>query len=166
MNGGDAVFDQSGAYRYRLGRRREEGRGAVTFVMLNPSTADAEMDDPTIRRCIGFAWDWGYRELIVVNLFALRATTPSELRRAVDPIGPENDEHLLASVDQADAVVVAWGVHGELNARDREVMDLLSDRAPLRCLGFTKAGLPRHPLYMPKSSVPRPYSIPAPEPRP
>ncbi len=98
--------------------------------------------------------------MVVVNLFAFRATTPKELRRAVDPVGPKNDEHLLASVDGADAVVAAWGVHGAMNARDREVIELLSNRAPLRCLGVTKDGLPRHPLYMPKSSVAAPYSIP------
>jgi hypothetical protein len=165
MNGA-AVFDKSGIYRYRLGRQREDGVGVVTFVMLNPSTADGEVNDPTIRRCIGFAWDWGYRELIVVNLFAFRATTPGELRRAVDPIGPKNDEHLLAAADQGDAVVAAWGVHGEMNARDREVMELLSSHATMRCLGLTKAGLPRHPLYMSKSSLRRPYSISAREPGP
>ena len=161
MTVGAAVFDETGAYRYRLSRTRSDGAGVVTFVMLNPSTADAEVNDPTIRRCIGFAWDWGYRALTVVNLFAYRATTPKELRRAKNPVGPANDEHLLAAVDAAEAVVAAWGVHGALHGRDREVMDLLAKRAELTCLGVTKGGLPRHPLYMPKRARPTPYSIPA-----
>ena len=157
---GDAVFDDTGVYRYRLGRRRNSGSGAVTFIMLNPSTADADVNDPTIRRCIGFAWDWGYRVLAVVNLFAFRATTPRELRRATHPVGPRNDEHLLTAVDGAELVVAAWGIHGALHGRDREVTALLSTRAPLTCLGLTKHGLPRHPLYMPKRATPTPYSIP------
>ncbi len=154
------MFDDTGAYRYRLGRRRDAGAGSVTFIMLNPSTADAEVNDPTIRRCIGFAWDWGYRALTVVNLFAYRATTPKELRRARSPVGPANDEHLLAAADAAEAVVVAWGVHGALHERDREVTELLSPRVELTCLGVTKAGLPRHPLYMPKRATPTRYHTP------
>ncbi|MAF09284.1 hypothetical protein CMK11_02435 [Candidatus Poribacteria bacterium] len=158
MTVGDAVFDETGAYRYRLGRSRSDGAGVVTFVMLNPSTADAQVNDPTIRRCIGFAWDWGYRDLIVVNLFAYRATTPRELRRASDPVGPANDEHVVAAAREADVVVAAWGVHGAMLGRDREVIGLLAGHASLQCLGVTKGGHPRHPLYMPKSSVRAPYA--------
>ncbi len=155
------MFDDTGAYRYRLGRVRDGGSGTVVFIMLNPSTADAEVNDPTIRRCIGFAWDWGHRALTVVNLFAYRATTPKELRRATDPIGPANDQHILAAVGAADAVVVAWGVHGALHGRGREVMRLLSQGPQLTCLGVTKEGLPRHPLYMPKRARPTPYPDPS-----
>ncbi|MBT3271062.1 DUF1643 domain-containing protein [Candidatus Poribacteria bacterium] len=158
MTVGAAVFDETGAYRYRLSRTRSDGAGVVTFVMLNPSTADAEVNDPTIRRCIGFAWDWGHRDLIVVNLFAYRATAPRDLRLATDPVGPANDEHLLAAVCEADVVVAAWGVHGAMLGRDRDVMGLLEGRASLQCLGVTKAGHPRHPLYMPKRSMPAPYA--------
>ena len=89
--------------------------------MLNPSTADASRDDPTIRRCIGFARAWGYGGVEVVNVFALRATEPSLLRRVRDPVGPGNDAALAAATARVDAIVIAWGVHGTLLQRDRTV---------------------------------------------
>src|SRR5688500_11357729 len=103
-----AVFDRSGRYRYRLWRRWGDG-GAVAFVMLNPSTADAERDDPTIRRCGGFARAWGFGSMVVVNLFALRSSDPQRLRRARDPVGRENDRHIIDVTGTSDAVVLAWG---------------------------------------------------------
>ncbi len=157
-----ARFDRSGVYRYSLTRRWSGGGGAVAFVMLNPSTADALRDDPTIRRCIGFARAWGFGALEVVNLFAFRATHPSQLRAAADPVGPRNNRILRAALSRADAVVAAWGVHGSWGGRDRAVLRLLSARkdqtwpAP-QCLGLTKQGHPRHPLYLPLNAARRPY---------
>ena len=146
---GTADFDATGRYRWRLGRIWGEGP-RVVFVMLNPNQADAERDDPSIRRCIGFARAWGHGSLDVVNLFAWRCRDPRDLRGAIDPVGPDNDAWIARVVAGAD-VVVAWGNHGALQGRDRAVLDLL--RAPW-CLGTTRLGHPRHPLYLP-SGTPR-----------
>ncbi len=127
--------------------------------MLNPSTADAERDDPTIRRCAGFARSWGFGGMTVVNLFALRATDPARLRRARDPVGRDNDRHIAAAAS-AGLVVVAWGVHGRLGERDRAVLALLSGCRP-GCLGTTRGGHPRHPLYLPAATRCRPFAFSA-----
>jgi hypothetical protein len=121
--------------------------------MLNPSTADATLDDPTIRRCIGFARAGGFGGLQVLNLFAFRATDPTDMKAARDPVGPDNDTHILAAITAAAAasapVIAAWGVHGALNGRDDEVRKLsLECGVNLMCLGSTKGNHPRHPLYV------------------
>jgi|SRR5690349_11377452 len=152
MKGG-AREDRTGRYRFTLWRALPGGLGRVLFIMLNPSTAGARQDDPTIRRCIGFARAWGFARMDVVNLFALRATHPADLRRARDPVGAGNDRAIAAAARRADLVVAAWGVHGALAARDRAVRALLADR-PLHCLGVTRAGHPRHPLYLPAATRP------------
>ena len=121
----------------------------VVFIGLNPSTADATQDDPTIRRCIGFAKAWGYDSLCMVNLFAYRATDPKDMQRATDPIGAENDHHLKLVIDQADLVVAAWGGDGGFLGRSEEIKLLFSKE--IYCLGKTKYGQPRHPLYIPKT---------------
>ena len=140
-----AVLSSCGQYRYRLHRSWLTGEGTVLFIMLNPSTADAKTDDPTIRRCIGFAQRWGFRELVVGNLFAWRTTDPRELRMARDPVGPENDGHLIEMSDSADATIAAWGAHGAYHHRDLAVLGLLK---AAESLGLTKQGHPRHPLYL------------------
>ncbi len=141
-----AILSPCGRYRYSLTRTFFTGRGRVLFVMLNPSTADAEIDDPTIRRCIGFARRWGFQELAVANLFAWRATDPRELRQAVDPVGPENDRHLMRLSGCADAVIAAWGARGNYHNRAAEVLGLLE--GAIEHLGLTKQGHPKHPLYL------------------
>lgn len=113
--------------------------------MLNPSTAEAEIDDPTIRRCMAFAQAWGYSALSVRNLFALRATNPREILKAEDPVGPQGDTE-LAVATTASRVVVAWGAKVPFD-RDRKAMAMLQG-VPLWCLGTTKHGHPRHPLYV------------------
>ena len=148
-----ADLSDDGLYRYRLWRKWAPGARMV-FCMLNPSTADAHQDDPTIRRCIGFAKEHGCGALDVVNLFALRSTDPAALFDHPDPIGPANDDAIAAAAKGAAVVVVAWGAEGGLRHRDQEVLDLL-DRfaeAPPVCLGRTKAGFPRHPLYVAKAT--------------
>ena len=105
----DAVISDCERYRYRLTRRWDDGP-TCTFIMLNPSTADARKDDPTIRRCIGFARREGCAALLVINCFAFRATKPADLFAAEDPIGPENDRHIMAaSLDADGQVIAAWG---------------------------------------------------------
>ncbi|HKY50413.1 MAG TPA: DUF1643 domain-containing protein [Candidatus Limnocylindria bacterium] len=149
-----ARFSRDRRYRYRLWRRWDRSRPSIAFCMLNPSTADERSDDPTIRRCIGFARAWGYGGVEVVNLFALRATDPRELRRARDPVGERNDAYLRSAAGRSAAMVVAWGVHGALLARDVRALATLSRRARLLALGWTKSGAPRHPLYLRRDARP------------
>ena len=143
-----ADFSPCMRYRYTLKRRWGDGP-MLLWVLLNPSTADAEHDDPTNRRGIAFSGAWGYRACCFVNLFAFRATHPRDLKLAGYPIGPDNDRHIYQQAVNADKVVVAWGngpEAGYLEYRDWAVLDLLP--GPLYCLGRTKAGHPRHPLYL------------------
>lgn len=151
----DAVIDSTGRYRYLLSRVWEESAGTVAFVMLNPSTADATTDDPTVRRCIGFARSWGFGGLLVANLFALRSTDPSELLRVPDPVGPANDDYLLGLRARVSLMVAAWGARGTLLGRSAEVRRLLEATGPIHQLGLTKADEPRHPLYLPGALQPR-----------
>jgi len=143
-------------YRYTLWR---EFGGAlddglyVMFIGLNPSTADEVADDPTIRRCIGYAQAWGYSALCMVNLFAYRATDPADMMRAADPVGQDNDKYLSDLAQGAALVVAAWGNDGAYRGRDAEVRAMLPD---LHCLDVTKAGQPGHPLYLKKELRPVP----------
>lgn len=142
---GTAWLSADRAYRYVLTRRWDDGP-VMAWIMLNPSTADADTNDPTIRRCIGFARREGCGAIWVVNLFALRATDPRVLRASPDPVGPANDSFLRERT-RTDYVVAAWGAHGSLNGRSHEVRTALAD-IPLLCLGITRGGEPRHPLYV------------------
>lgn len=145
-----AVLSDCGRYRYTLTRRWAPG-APMLFVMLNPSTADASMDDPTIRRCIGFAKREGCGALEVVNLFAFRATDPAALSTATDPIGPDNDRHIVEAAVRGGVIVAAWGasVPAALRTRPAQVGRLLREtRLRLWCLGMTSGGAPRHPLYV------------------
>ena len=148
---GSAIFSPCHTWRYVLRRDFGTGQSSVNFIMLNPSSATATRDDATIRRCTGFARQWGFATLVVTNLFALRSPEPQALRRAADPIGPENDAHLLEQARRAGAVVVAWGNHGALGGRAARVLDLLGALPALRLehFGATRAGQPRHPLFVP-----------------
>jgi hypothetical protein len=125
--------------------------------MLNPNRADGVRDDPTIRRCIGFARAWGFGRLWVVNLFGYRARDPRDLRVAADPIGPDNDRHVVRAARRGTIVVAAWGNAGAFGGRDREVIKLLRERArAIHCLGITRRGCPRHPLYLAQTVAPQP----------
>jgi hypothetical protein len=124
------------------------------FVGLNPSTADEQADDPTVRRCVGFARRWNFGGLILVNLFAYRSTDPAGLLAVDDPIGPANDKHILASARTAERVVLAWGIRGRLLDRDRHVLSLLPGAY---CLGVTKDGHPKYPLYLAGNTCVRPF---------
>jgi hypothetical protein len=152
----DAIISPCEKYRYTLSRTWDEGLPVVCFVMANPSTADAENPDPTITRCINFSRAWGYGGLVVVNCFAFRATDPKDLLLArkggVDVVGPENDHHVRVALDGAGCTVAAWGaLHKSLSFRvacvHGRLRQLAADR--LVCLGLTKAGAPRHPLFVP-----------------
>jgi hypothetical protein len=138
----------NGNYRYLLGREWNVNKPQITFVMLNPSTADAYQDDSTLRKCINFAQSWGYGSLEVVNLFAYRATKPRDMRQVADPVGSKNNYYLQLATKRAALIIVAWGANGSFQNRNEEVVNLISGQQPLYCLGLTKHGHPRHPLYI------------------
>jgi hypothetical protein len=152
-----ALISDCGRYRYELIRQWDEGLPPLTFIMLNPSTADATLDDPTIRRCIRFARERGFGVLRVLNLFAFRATDPAQMRAQDDPVGPDNDKHLRSAItgarDAKAPVIAAWGVHGAYKGRDVTVRALAREcDVSLTCLGRTRDGHPRHPLYVPAAA--------------
>lgn len=150
-----AVISACGQYRYRL--ERTWGFGTrMAFIMLNPSTADASVDDPTIRKCMAFAKRWDFGGIVVGNLFGLRATDPKELRKHPNPIGPENDEHLERIAKEIKYVVAAWGTHGTYLGRHVAVSRM--DWTALEALRVTKDGHPGHPLYVNGNTEPVPFS--------
>lgn len=152
-----AIFDPTHTYRYSLWREWNANAPKVGFIMLNPSSADAEKNDPTIRRCIGFAQAWGYGYLEVVNLFAYRATHLKDLLQATDPIGNQNDRYLSAAMQTAELLVVAWGNWGRFNRRDQAVLQLISEHRQVYCLSINQSGQPRHPLYVRSDTLPLPF---------
>lgn len=153
-----AVLDATQRYRYRLWRTLPDGTGRILFVMLNPSIADAYRDDHTLTRCRYYATAAGFARLDVVNLYAYRATKPADLALADDPVGPRNDAHIAEAAAEADLIVVATGElkrpHGVAH-RYRRVLSLLEAHGPaqpLRCLGMTEYGYPRHPSRLANSA--------------
>jgi hypothetical protein len=143
-----AIFDFIGKYRYLLWRTWSAYHPRIVFVLLNPSTADEQKNDPTIRRCMGFARAWNFGSLEVVNLFAYRSTDYRELFKVSDPIGAENNRFLMQAVARCSTVVLGWGTRGTFLNRDRQVISLLAWRNDLYCIGITRDGQPRHPLYV------------------
>ena len=176
MRGG-ATFSGDHRYRYTLTRTFREYETLawshhVIFIMLNPSTANAEIADPTVRRCITYARDWGYHGLVVLNLFALRATDPKALYSADDPIGDFNDAAIRGCLKNYRErqisfgkiywhpanVIAAWGEHGSYLNRAEQVIKILQEEAqPVSVLRLNKGGQPAHPLYLPRNLVPIPY---------
>lgn len=157
--GGNARITPDGKYRYFLTRywgQIIEPKQRVTFVMLNPSKADASTDDNTIRRCVSFAKTWGYDGLAVVNLFAFRSSDPKDLLTADDPVGPENAEQVQFWCSKAGLVVAAWGASYPKGAGYyvSEQAARLRRKFGANVLGLTKNGDPRHPLYLPSDTKP------------
>ncbi|MGH9962981.1 MAG: DUF1643 domain-containing protein [Pyrinomonadaceae bacterium] len=145
------VFSPCRTYRYSLWREFDMlNLNYAVFIGLNPSTADEVQDDPTIRRCIGFAKRFGVGALCMTNIFAYRATNPEVMKQQDDPIGPENDQWISADAKNASVIVAAWGVHGTHLDRGAAVVKLLPR---LSCLGVTSKGHPRHPLYLPSDAA-------------
>lgn len=148
-----ASISACGKYRYLLWRRWGD-RGSILWIMLNPSTADSEEDDATIRRCMGFTKALGCEGFTVLNLFALRATNPKELKDAVDPIGPLNNITLSTYAGvKFSYKIAAWGVNGNMKGRDLAVAKMFAEGG-LSCLAVSHAGYPKHPLYLPKTLKP------------
>lgn len=148
---GVAHFSDDRIYRYALSRTWDSAKPKLMFIGLNPSTADETKLDPTLRRVIRFADREGCGGLWMANLFAFRATNPIHMKASFDPIGPRNDAWLLRMAEQCHPhIIVGWGAHGGWLGRDTEVCELLKQYnfTPVRCLGLTKDGHPRHPLYV------------------
>lgn len=145
-----AIISACGQYRYQLTRAPLQclpSSSTALFIMLNPSTADASLDDPTIRRCRGFAETWDCNGIVVANLYALRATNPADLWKHADPVGPDNDMHLAALIREHETIVCAWGANAKPE-RIAQVQKMFHRMSSPMCLGTTKFGAPRHPLYV------------------
>lgn len=155
-----AILDKNRKYRYVLKRQwGNNDDNFVNFVLLNPSTADENNDDPTIKACVKFAQNWVYDGLYVTNLFALRATDPRDLIKSSEPIGKLNDRYIEEYARKSKAIIVAWGNHGTFLGRGDTVFNILSCIATVHCLGITKNGFPKHPLYIKKSIKPSIYVL-------
>jgi hypothetical protein len=155
------VFSPDRAYRYVLRHRCAdmtcETPTRIAWIGLNPSTADEVTLDQTLASVCRYSRKWGFSEVVMLNLFAFRATDPRDLRRAIDPIGPDNDEHLVAEVRHADRIIACWGDHGRFLERDRQVSDLLG--VSFECLFRNRSGAPHHPLYLKSRIKPKLFRL-------
>lgn len=151
-----AHFSRCRNFRYALWREWKADAPKVMMIGLNPSTADAIRNDPTIRRCIGFARNWGFGGVWVLNLFAFRATYPSDLKAAIDPVGPRNDEWIRHVARKVDRVVAVWGNDGAFLGRSTRIRGMLGDR--LEVIRVNAGGEPAHPLYLPGHLEPVPWA--------
>ncbi len=152
----ECVFSADRRYRYTLVHRWDElldpGRG-IAWIGLNPSTADEHQLDPTLRRIRDFSARWGYAYFVMLNLFAWRATDPTDMKAAGDPVGPDNDEWIARWSSGVDCVMLAWGEHGIHLGRDQAVLGFL-DRRKTYCLERNASGQPKHPLYVSRTAAP------------
>lgn len=152
---GGAVFSEDRKYRYYLWRQWDETKPTIVFIGLNPSTANESKNDPTIRRVINFARDWGYGKIYMMNLFALVSPYPKYLIDCVDPVG-ENDSYLFDKCEGND-VLFAWGSFKAAKDRAKYVSSLLPKAI---CLGLNSDGSPKHPLYIPSNTQPIIFNTP------
>ena len=155
-----ATYSDCERYRYSLTRVWDADRGKISFVMLNPSTATEYQNDPTVERCERRARALGFGAFCVTNIFAWRDTDPRKMHAATDPVGPQNDAYILQAVNWADMVLAAWGSHGDHLNRGAQVQGLLHQtRAQIYHLGLTKAGHPKHPLYIGYATQPQVWAL-------
>jgi hypothetical protein len=147
-----AVLSADRQYRYLLERQWCEEGKTVAFICLNPSTADENVDDPTVRRCVNFAKSWGGNRLLIGNIFAYRSTDPRFLQECLDPIGPDNENWLQHIAEQSDILIAAWGMNGKLLNRGRTVLERFPGK--FSALRLTSDGNPGHPLYLPNGLSP------------
>jgi hypothetical protein len=158
MNAAGAEFSVCRRWRTLLWRRWDEAKPIANFLMLNPSTADETVLDPTCARARDYAARWGYGSLLVTNVFAWRATDPGEMRAAADPVGKGNDAAILRAARKSAIVVCAWGNHGAHLERSQAVLRLLRGAGvALHVLQLNASGEPAHPLYLPGRLRPRPW---------
>jgi hypothetical protein len=146
-----AILSEDNLYRYQLSRIWDESKPLILFIMLNPSTADADVDDPTIRRVIRFTTSWGYGGVYVANLYAFRSTDPKALKHTDDPVGKENVSYITHLIGMADKVVYAWGNN------QKEPIWLSELVQTPYCIDLSKNGIPKHPLYLKSELIPKMY---------
>jgi hypothetical protein len=149
-----ALFSPCHRWRYQLWRIWGGSKNIICFIGLNPSTADEFQNDPTVRRAMGFARSFGGSGLLMCNAFAFRATLPRDMKVAEDPIGVDNDKWLVEAAGRSSIVIAAWGVHGVFMGRGEQVKRLVPK---LHHLGLTKAGDPKHPLYLRGDTQPQAF---------
>jgi hypothetical protein len=150
----DAILSPLRNYRYVLTRQWDADKPYVAFIGLNPSTADEYEDDPTIRRCIGFAKSWGMGGVVMLNLFGFRATEPRVMMAAAYPVGEDNDRHIFEQSSRAEFVIACWGGLEICRNRAAEVEKIVPN---MLCLKQNQNGSPRHPLYVRKDCIPMIY---------
>ena len=146
-----AILSEDNLYRYQLSRIWDDTKPPILFIMLNPSTADADVDDPTIRRVIRFTTSWGYGGVYVANLYAFRSTDPKALKHTDDPVGKENVSYITHLIGMADKVVYAWGNN------QKEPIWLSELVQTPYCIDLSKNGIPKHPLYLKSELIPKMY---------
>jgi len=146
-----AVLSHDNIYRYQLLRSWDEENPKILFIMLNPSTADEFVEDPTIRRVVNYAKDWGYGGVYVGNLYAFRSTDPKGLKCIADPVGPENITHIQTLISLVDKVIYAWGNEQKEPEWLKKIVE-----TPY-CIEISKKGIPKHPLYLKKCLIPQIY---------
>jgi len=154
-------FSTDRAYRYTLFRDASMfDKRLVQFICLNPSTADETHNDPTVTRCVDFVDRWGYGTFCMTNLFAFRATDPDVMKRAVDPVGPENMKWLRAVCLEADLIIAAWGEDGIFNGQSHAFLKSVMDvDLKIYCLAHNRSGQPKHPLYIAGNATPKPFNF-------
>lgn len=153
----DAIFssDENKTYRYQLWRIWDESKPLVAFIGLNPSDANAIKDDPTLKRCMRFAESWGYGGVYMINLFAYKDRKPSALYdETLDIVGEENNQHIQKVLNLVEKVICAWGNHGVLRNRHKEVLNIIPKPHYLK---LNMSGQPAHPLYLPQHLCPTAY---------
>lgn len=141
----NAIFSEDRKHRYVLIRKWDLNKPSLMIISLNPSTADEEINDPTIRRCIGFAKQWGFGKLFVTNLFSFRTTFPKDLFNCENPVRDKNDYWIEKLSREVDKVVLAYGNHGKFKNRHNEILKIINNP---HCIKKSKAGMPMHPLYL------------------
>ena len=146
-----AILSEDNLYRYQLSRIWDESKPLILFIMLNPSTADADVDDPTIRRVIRFTTSWGYGGVYVANLYAFRSTDPKALKHTDDPVGKENVSYITHLIGMASKVIYAWGNNQKEPSWLSELV-----QTPY-CIDLSKNGIPKHPLYLKSELIPKMY---------
>ena len=155
------IFSPGRVYRYVLRRQWHSGTSEaprrIAWIGLNPSTADEVTLDQTLAAVCRYSRNWGFSDVVMLNLFAFRATDPRDLKRASDPIGPDNDQHLLTEVRNVERVIACWGDQGRFLGRDRHVSDLLG--VSFGCLLQNRSGAPHHPLYLKSRIKPKPFGL-------
>jgi len=152
-----ASFSPCRKWRYDLWRIWDPSLQRVAFIGLNPSTADETANDPTVTRCINYAKTWGYGGMHMLNIFGYRATDPKDMKSVEDPVGIGNTGVVTAIARECELIICAWGTHGGYRGRGKSMYHMLRSMKDIHCLGTTKDGHPKHPLYLKKDLSPIPY---------